>query len=536
VGGRSSRSRHEARRLKALCCEATIGTCGINLSTLLANKHIRLAVTRLWRGTTLASLFFYPLTAAMSTGSFWLQWRRQDAGEFLVAFAVAAVVLGTAWDLTLRPQQASRRAVLQCLVVLGPLLSFFSVAVRLFPRDWVLWRVETVAGAANYGEPGALAQLLIGGLLLAFLWTVAAKPIRFLRVMDFGLLVASPIVFVVFFSVLSALMASPERGRNADSSSSAGLQKGDKLGQKHVVVMVFDELSYRYLYQGRAIRSDLPHLAGFSSGATNYHAASSAGEDTLASMFGLLAGRRLRGVYVNGNNAFEGLEDGEVVPVDVRGAEALFPLARAAGYRTEMIGYAIPYCAELGGTVDDCHAFSLFNYSTSAPGWSIVHPVMSNFLLWPHQSIFGFVRIPVAVFQQKRRLEEMKKLATAELSHVQPVFRLVHFSVPHIPFVSDDRSEGPGPEPFIQDEKNYVMQLRFLDGVVGDILSGLSSGGVTEESTVVLTSDHEYRALVPVGERARVPLIITRSRHQVREDVDTPVFTPAVVRALLTSR
>ena len=79
-------------------------------------------------------------------------------------------------------------------------------------------------------------------------------------------------------------------------------------------------------------------------------------------------------------------------------------------------------------------------------------------------------------------------------------------------------------------------ELCFLDRVVGDILSGLSARGVMEESTVVLTSDHEYRALVPVGERARVPLLIKRSRQQVLEDVDTPVFTPVVVRELLTRR
>lgn len=485
----------------------------------------RLHLVALWYGTALASLFFYPLLRAIDGDIYYLLWQPEHSQEFGVAFGLLALLLAGAWRGLDRLVSSPRlQLVGTVLLALIPLTSFAVATVRQMPIKETL--IPLMAA------PGVRLWLAIGLGAVAIL-VLATVPGRALKAVRGGLLVMSPVSLIVAMTFLRL------GGYHQDSPISVTATRvvAQSGNRSSTFVFLFDELSYRFVYADGVVRPDLPHLRRLSDRATNYAAASAPGDETITSIPGLLAGRRFFDVDAEGDAIYEVLPDNRRVPLDLLGRDSLFVQARAAGFRTEVVGYYLPYCRLLTGAVDACRAFSFYNYSTIAGGFSPVNPVLTTLILWPYQPPFGMLKVPAFNRLQRGILSKTMEAAIGDLEPDTRQFRLIHFPVPHLPFVFDRDGYNPADDPMRKDAENYTRQLEYVDTIAGVLLGALDKAGVLESSTVVIMSDHEYRWPQKVkSEAAHIPLIVKHLGQSTRQVVTDPVRAEQVLARLITGR
>jgi len=344
------------------------------------------------------------------------------------------------------------------------------------------------------GVPAALAVLL--GLGLVQSPHVCHRWLRRL------LILVSPISLVVSGRLLaSAPQTDPVV--NVERAPAAAADAGEQRCTS-VLALLFDELSFSYLYdEAGDVQGEFPEIARFASTATTYLSVAAPGPETLTSLPSFLAARRLEEIRVEDDGIVERV-DGRLVPFSATEPGSLFATARALGFSTEMAGFYLPYCELLGGMVDVCQSFSFYNVS-SADDFSPMSPVLTTLVLWPRQFPFGLLKNPPFARLQRELVDHATAFARRPIGATPPVFRFVHFSVPHLPFVFDAEGYDPPFDPLrtVPDDA-YVRQLRYVDRLVGDFVDHLRSTGAHETTTVVLLSDHGFR----FGGRERDPLRI----------------------------
>src|ERR1051325_2050725 len=155
------------------------------------------------------------------------------------------------------------------------------------------------------------------------------------------------------------------------------------------------------------------------------------GGETLISMPGYLAARPLHDVRVEKSGLMELDAANHPTPFDARASGGLFATARAAGLRTKMTGYYLPYCAWLGDLVDRCESHSFYNASRVSDRFSPVHSIETTLILWPRQFPFGFLKNPPFARLQRDLVSAALSFAEQPLDSQIPTFRFVHFSIPH---------------------------------------------------------------------------------------------------------
>jgi len=163
------------------------------------------------------------------------------------------------------------------------------------------------------------------------------------------------------------------------------------------------------------------------------------------------------------------------------------------------------------------------------------------------------------------RAQEFADLLASIQARDKPTLYVAHSLLPHVPwnFLPSGRTypadpEVPGlmklpsrvgkgwiddPWPAKQGYQRHILQTRFLDSLIGDLVDHLRATGLYEESMLVVTADHGVsfrpgeprRADGPPGhhETMRVPLFVKppgRSRGEIN---DAPVETVDVVPTIM---
>jgi len=313
------------------------------------------------------------------------------------------------------------------------------------------------------------------------------------------------------------------------------------LEQRKIFVILFDELDYNYLYKKGNIRRAYPNIGAFASISDNYHRAIAPGESSLDSILGLIVGRSNLKVEVDGRGGlgvYEVLNNGEKRVVNI-GKENIFELARNKGFKTKMYGWLHPYCNMMYKSLDNCRSFSVYNFSTVNSSISLVNPVFTNIMLWPRQLPFGLLKNPIYSIYQDKLVSRTYNLATSTLNKKEAIFEFVHFSIPHLPFVYDGEQYRPAQNPFLQNDENYVKQVKYVDHIFGRFVSDLKDHGKFSNSVVIILSDHPYRVTVKGKkeiERRKVPLIVKRVRGNVRKDIYEMTKTEILLRSIIEGR
>ena len=394
-------------------------------------------------------------------------------------------------------------------VAMLPLASLVAGVSRQLPFDAAI-RAALDYQAVRIGVPAALTGLLG----FAFIWRPQAFNRWFRRV----LILTSPISLVV----VGALIVSVPRTDPVVGVERVLAPAEPQVDQActPVLVLLFDELSFSYLYdEAGDVRREFPGIGDFASTATNYLDVAAPGKDTLVSLPSFLAARHFEDISVEGNGLVEEVE-GRRVPFSATEPEGLFGTARRLGFVTEMAGFYLPYCELLGSLVDTCRSLSFYNLSTADEAFSPAAPVLTTLVLWPRQVPFGVLKNPVFAVLQRELVAHALAFARRPMPAGRPRFRFVHFSVPHLPFVFGAEGYSPPSDPLQTDpDDGYVQQLRYVDGVVRDLAAQLRSTGAYEATTVVVLSDHGFRFGGRERDLLHIPFIVKVAGQQERVDV-----------------
>jgi hypothetical protein len=365
--------------------------------------------------------------------------------------------------------------------------------------------------ALRLGGPAGFVALVI----LAF----ALRPAMLDRWFRRLVIIMSPVSLIVIGSLVASASEAPpvvtvESGTVSESASACA----------PVVAWLFDELSFSYMYdEAGAVRSEFPRIGQFAASATQYLSVTAPARETLVALPSFLAARHLRGVRVTNGGLSEVTDEG-LVPFSAMTPDGLFGTARRLGFRTEMDGYYLPYCDLLGGLVDACQSLSFYNASTTRARFSPGAPVSTTLILWPRQFPFGLLKSPPFASLQAALVERTAAFARRPLADTGPVFRFVHFSVPHLPFVYDEDGHHPPFNPLqTSPDEYYVRQLRFVDALFGDLVDQMRQRGTYESTTIVLLADHGFRFGGQERDPLHIPFIVKGAGQMSRVDVSTPI-------------
>jgi hypothetical protein len=218
------------------------------------------------------------------------------------------------------------------------------------------------------------------------------------------------------------------------------------------------------------------------------------------------------------------LSDGTTRDFNASEAGGLFGTARRIGLSPEAAGYYFPYCELLSTTVDACRSSSFYNISTVETGFSLIHPLLTTVILWPRQFPFGLVKNPAFARLQAGLVANASDFARRPLDSARPVFRFVHFSIPHLPYVFTESGYHPPFDPLRgRPDDQYVAQLRFVDRLIGELMEGFRRSEIFERTRIVLLADHGYRAGGRERDPLQIPFVLKDAGQRRRKDVEEGV-------------
>jgi len=460
---------------------------------------VRRRVIAAWLGFALAALFFYPLAAAIQTDIYYLQWQRQDLAEALVALAVLGAL--AAWAVFAIWPRSGRGATLALLAVVAvPVASLASGVARQAPFE-------------NELRMAWENRLLVLAVCGAFVVLVAAVfafwPAVFDRWLRRAIVMLSPVSLVVAGTlVLSAWHVPPVL--QVDRESPLGPPAAASCAP--VIAWLFDELSFSYLYDDNgSIREEFPAIRRFGESATHYMDVDAPARETLVALPSFLTARHLRDTRITEAGLMEATDNG-LAPLSVATPDGLFGTARRLGFRTEMAGYYLPYCDLLGDLLDACRSLSFYNVSTARARFAPDAAVATTLVLWPRQFPFGLLKNPPFAALQADMVEATSGFARRPLPPGRPVFRFVHFSVPHLPFAFGEDGYDPPMNPLrTMPDDYYVRQLRWVDRLFGTLVEEMGAGGTYDSSTIVLLADHGYRFGGRERDVEHIPFIVKKA-------------------------
>ena len=462
------------------------------------------------------------------------------------------------------------------LLALGPPLVFSAPAIvaRILRPPWT-----RAALAATVGPlAGIIALQALNGLAGPLALSVAVSAgtgalwayLRFEVARTFALVLSVATVLVPVLLVLDGDV------RKSAARQDAMVEIGADTGARApIIVVIFDEWSLTSILDedGAIDRERLPNLAALADRATWYPNATAPADATELSIPAILSGSqpvrgRLPTVTEHPTNLFTLLAASHDLHV-------VEPITSLCPPRLNLLDSGRPPTGErLSLLVSD---LSLVWLALTAPSpWRDRLPPVTH--AW---SGFGRSRaseqgspltdepLARAAFHLGRtdRAQTFRQfVGEIEPSPERPGLYLLHSLLPHAPWEylpSGKRYEGPwgdvhglerefwteeSPWPALHHRKRYLLQVEFVDHLIGDLIARLESTGIFEQSVVVITADHgvafqpgrSRRFLVPSDldggqplDLASVPLVIKEPfQRSPRVDV-TPISLQQLVPRIL---
>lgn len=471
----------------------------------------------------------------------------------------------------------------------------FAIVVTVAP-PLALWLVELVIGVgsealrrmAHLGFVGGLTTLIAlqalewaadpespllvsAGLLLGATGAAVYRKLPLARSLV-SALAPAPVVFCLLFLFLSPLTP-------LTLGASAGSPAPVAAARSPVVMVVLDELPTISLHDARGRIDPLrfPNFAALARDATYYRNATTVADATLEAVPAILTGRRPQGglpiARNHPQNAFSLLatshhlnvheELTDLCPSSACLRRTRAPLSRRMGLLlSNTIGRLRLLPSPIGGraSVNIGQWSGLENGTFPGPALEreIPQPIPPATRLGLVSTRHHSIEDPVSAFERF-----VGSLAPTR----KPGFHFLHVGVPHLPWVylPSGRRYAPGQLPGLrlgaiargdlwedqwfgdpqlvrQGQQRHLMQVAFVDRLLGQLLRRLRATGLYERSLVVVTADHgaSFRPNAPrrmvtrtnLPAIAAVPLFIKLPGQHGGRTSESPVRTIDILPTL----
>lgn len=348
---------------------------------------------------------------------------------------------------------------------------------------------------------GAIAVVAVvwAALLLVLLMRF---PVGYRRVMWVG--DGLGIVFAVFglCSIVQLLMVmawrpGPQEIRTAWSASAQPAGAKPARAHARVVWILFDELSYDQIFEHRAHDLALPNFDALRGESTLYTDMQPIGLKTVKIIPSLFTGKVIDDYRFQFNNRFLVHFTGVKGLHALDGGGTVFHDARAAGWRTAIVGWYNPYCTIYASALDSCY-WSSFDRMDG--------DMAQRDSLWrntwrPLKRLGTELRSPKLAdrkscdFDVRQRLKtelDLQQHAMKLLKDDQADFVYLHLAVPHSPNIwsrsSGSYARGCG--------SSYVDNLALADRELGEMMAELKQSPRWKDTTVIVQGDHSWRIML----------------------------------------
>jgi len=440
-----------------------------------------------------------------------------DYGAALVVVGLIAAVLVAGMRVARRQAFARWRWIAHAgiLVALALPLNAMRLEVRLPLGIGRLWHIVEQHGLVL---PAALLALGVLALAVRFhRW--------FGRAVYVLLLVSSPFAVVTLVRAATRVVTGYH-----DRFETLHVAKGSvrgTIGERQVVWLLFDELDEGVLAGARPKGLALPALDRLRSESLAATRALPPSDSTLVSMPALWTGKTVTGATPRGASALGlTLADGSQEELWTDSSN-VFCSAHAEGYRTAMVGWYHPYCRQFGDCFDSCAATPVF---LSTVGRDAERSFAGR--------VFDQVRTVLPTNRRRIALESFEAIlagSRALLDDSRPGLMFVHFPIPHVPAIYDQRAKRLSGTRFSNLE-GYLDNVALVDRTVEDLRRRLEEQGRWEGVTLLVTADHGWRERAAYdGVRHREVPFLLKLAHQRSGVVYEKPFRTVVTGELLAA-
>ena len=287
------------------------------------------------------------------------------------------------------------------------------------------------------------------------------------------------------------------------------IQKGNRIP---VHLILFDMLSYDFIFKNHKIEPVYNNLESFSNEADIYANAFSPAGTTSAAIARLTTGIDFENVGHN-LNRWTVRTKNSVEIKEISFYETLFSMANKSGYNVFLRAFALPYLNNFGENVQSgkVHPFDTL--------WR----VGMHSLIWPLLS-------PGGIQHQKTTNEMLNDYLSRIRTNPRNTFFYTHWNIPHDPFIFNvegkmmNRIELTKNLITKPDRKlKYQHQLIGTDAIFGKLIEALKNSGTYDESLIIVTSDHNIKGYG--FNMKHIPLLIKKPYQKRSQILKTKVTT-----------
>ncbi|HEX8494145.1 MAG TPA: sulfatase-like hydrolase/transferase [Pyrinomonadaceae bacterium] len=372
---------------------------------------------------------------------------------------------------------------------------------------------KDLTGANLFGQLGKTKLILLGLLALVIAFLIFKFWLR--QVTKFAvslLLILSPFVLIAFSQGVWLAAKHRTNAGLFNPKQPASKLSAEKPSGPHVLWIIFDELDQRVLFDARPEATTVSEFERFRNESLYADNAYPPAGETLQSMPTLITGRLATAlpIPVRPDESMMMFEGGQQ-PEGWSTQPNIFSKARAAGFKTALIGWYQPYCRIIGDDLDVCHWETLVHQANPVPDDL---SLFNSMRVWARDTLF---RVPL-MFRvlEKFYSKEMREYHIGSylrlMNKAQTIVRdrsinlaLIHLPVPHHPFIYDRARDALSPTT----DNVYADNLELADRALGELRRSMEADGTWDSTTIVITSDHWWRESNPVnGKRDhRIPFM-----------------------------
>lgn len=455
-----------------------------------------------------ATLLFGRQIAAWTTtrNRYHYHWQSSDGLALVAAVLLLAVVLYGVGSALRRSERARRYRLYELALVVAVVAALLS---------------QVKALAKDQDPRHALALWVVVAGVLAAAWRRWASTMA--KFVGGACLIMSPLVPIL---LTQALLWRPWDVRERASLPGPPPTQGPT----PVVILVFDEWSWFRLAPTGRLAPEFVNLRRLADRAVLLTEARSPSYSTRISMPRLLYEER--GDIVVGDGAAWWMVDSVRRPAT--GVPEVFDRARRQGYRTQLLGYYLPYRALFGADAPD--RILTFSHAPKGRSWAreVVERGMANLEYWtdPLSKVIWRRYFNPLYSENWHDITLTLRSATLDalVTEADNSLLVSHLPVPHYPFIWNPDGSYRGPfegDRRSDDTAGYHRNMLYADRILGEILDTLQRTGRFDRTLLVVTSDHAWRkepdstVLARADAPRRVPLLIKwpgQKRPMVRDE------------------
>ena len=317
----------------------------------------------------------------------------------------------------------------------------------------------------------------------------------------------------------------------------------EPVSRPRVVWMIFDEMDERLAFAERPASLNLPEFDRFRAEATIATNAFPPAGHTSQSIPALITGELISAVKPVGPAELMLSIPGRNITAGWSTQPNVFSETRAMGLNTALVGWYHPYCRVIGDSLTKCY------WEAASQRLDTSKLSVLKTLIQQERELTDLAPLP----SRWRPKPYLKTLETDRAGHLTDYNRLVkeaksvsadrqfaltliHLPVPHPPDIYN-RAEGRFDS---SGDDSYLDCLALADRTFGDLRRAMEAAGVWDDTTVVISSDHWWRAemwrdktfwseedAVIAGAKSdhRVPFLVKLSGQKGGSVYDSPVNT-----------